>query len=130
MYFCVCNFRYVYYIFHISGSKNVIRRYIYPFTKWLRYSAWIILYPIGFVCESVIIFRNILYLHNNPRFYIRLPNPYNVTFDYLTSLRIYMLFIMFPGMYSLIKHMYKARVKNLGGREPFDKLGFLKKKAK
>ncbi|CAG9765409.1 unnamed protein product [Ceutorhynchus assimilis] len=120
--------RYVYYIFHISGSKNSIRRYVYPFAKWLRYTAWIILYPVGFLCESVIIFRNILYLHNEPRLYLRLPNVYNVTFDYLTFLRVYMLFIMFPGMYTLIKYMYKARTKNLGGSEPFDKLGFSKKK--
>ncbi|XP_066156429.1 very-long-chain (3R)-3-hydroxyacyl-CoA dehydratase [Euwallacea fornicatus] len=123
--------RYIYYIFHTADSSTPMRRAVYPFFKWLRYSAWIILYPIGFVCESVIIFRNILYLHNTPRFYLRMPNPYNITFDYLTFLRIYMLVLMFPSMYSLIKHMYKARVKNLGGREPFDKLSLFnfKKKA-
>lgn len=122
-------FRYIYYIFHTANSSNNIRKVVYPFFRWLRYSAWIVLYPIGFLCESVIVFRNILYLHNNPRFYLQLPNPYNVTFDYLTFLRIYMLFVMFPGMYTLLKHMYKARVKNLGGREPFDKINFIRSKS-
>lgn len=122
--------RYVYYIFHMADSKNVTKRYLYPFFKWLRYTAWIILYPVGFICESVIIFRNMIYLHNNPRWSIRLPNAYNFTFDYLTFLRIYMLFLMFPAMYTLLKYMYKARVKQLGGHEPFDRVSLFKQKVK
>ncbi|KAL1488427.1 hypothetical protein ABEB36_014900 [Hypothenemus hampei] len=122
--------RYIYYIFHTATSKSSVQKYAYPFIKWLRYTAWIVLYPIGFLCESLIVFMNILHLHNSPRFYLRMPNPYNATFDYLTFLRIYILLIMIPGMYSLIKHMYKARIKNLGGQEPFHKIAFLKNKAK
>lgn len=122
--------RYVYYIFHTADAKNTIKRYVYPFFKWLRYSVWVILYPFGFLCESIIVFRNMIYLHNNPRWSVTLPNPYNFTFDYLTFLRIYMLFIMFPGMYTLLKHMYKARVKQLGGSEPFDKVNLFKRKVK
>ncbi|XP_050296595.1 very-long-chain (3R)-3-hydroxyacyl-CoA dehydratase isoform X2 [Anthonomus grandis grandis] len=120
--------RYIYYILNMTSSKNTFKQWVYPFFKWLRYTAWIILYPIGFMCEAVIVFRHIIYLDAEPRYYLRMPNKFNVTFDLLTVFRLYLLFVFLPGMYFLLKHMYKGRVKALGGSEPFDKLGlgFLK----
>lgn len=115
--------RYSYYIVNRADSTRVfIKKYLLPPLKWLRYSAWIILYPFGFTCEAVIIFRNMIYLHSNPRGSITMPNKYNFTFDYLTFLRIYLLLFMAPGMYVLMKHMYNRRLRKLGGKEQFDKI--------
>ncbi|XP_076252119.1 3-hydroxyacyl-CoA dehydratase 2 [Rhynchophorus ferrugineus] len=108
--------RYSYYIVNLTDNRRALmKKILLPPLQWLRYSAWIILYPVGFTCEIVIIFRNVMYLQNNPRWYIAMPNKYNFTFDYFTYLRIHMLLFMIPGMYALLNHMYNMRRKKIGG---------------
>ena len=40
----------------------------------LRYTIWIPLYPIGFICEGVIALRNIPYFEETEQFSVLLPN--------------------------------------------------------
>ncbi|XP_060523846.1 very-long-chain (3R)-3-hydroxyacyl-CoA dehydratase isoform X2 [Cylas formicarius] len=118
----------VFYLLLVWSSIEVIR-YPYYMTQlinkeqylltWLRYSAWIILYPLGFVCEAMIIFRNMIYVHSSHKWSVTMPNSLNFTFDFLLFLRIYLLLVLFPGIYTLMRHMYNARIKKLGGKEPF-----------
>ena len=44
--------------------------------KWslFRYTIWIPLYPIGFICEGVIALRNIPYFEETEQFSVLLPN--------------------------------------------------------
>ena len=41
-----------------------------------RYTIWVPLYPIGFICEGVIALRNIPYFEETEQFSIQLPNRY------------------------------------------------------
>lgn len=84
---------------------------------WLRYTIWIPLYPLGFLCEGIIILRSIMYLEETEKFTLSLPNPYNFTFHFPTFLRIYLLFFFIPGLYTLMSYMYKARIKKLGRKK-------------
>lgn len=99
-------YRYPFYISHLY-KKNI------GLLTWLRYTAWIPLYPLGFLCESVIVFRNLIFIEQSGKWSISMPNQFNFTFHLPTVLRIYILFIMFPGMYTLITYMNRTRKQKL-----------------
>ncbi|KAK3930700.1 Very-long-chain (3R)-3-hydroxyacyl-CoA dehydratase 3 [Frankliniella fusca] len=113
----------VFYLFMIWSSIELIRYpyYIsqlykidvYPLT-WLRYTVWIPLYPLGILCEGVVILRNIPYFEETMRYSVSLPNAWNFAFHLPTFLKIYLAFVCFPVMYFLMMHMYRARCKKLG----------------
>lgn len=98
------------YLYYISQLLNVE---IY-FLTWLRYTIWIPLYPLGIVCEGITILRNIPYFEETQRFTISLPNSLNFALHFPTFLRIYLLLLCMPGMYTLMSHMNNARTKKLG----------------
>lgn len=100
--------RYPYYIAQLFKLKS---SYI---LTWLRYSIWIPLYPLGILCEGIIILRNIPYFEETNKFSISLPNYWNFSFHCPTVMKLYLLLLFFPGMYTMMKHMYRARIKKLG----------------
>lgn len=102
--------RYPYYISQLLKINSVL-------LVWLRYTIWIPLYPLGFLCEGVVILRDIPYFEETQRFTVSLPNSLNFTFHFPTVMRIYLLVLFFPAMYVLMSHMYKARVKKLGPKK-------------
>ncbi|KAL4710959.1 hypothetical protein ACJJTC_017924 [Scirpophaga incertulas] len=107
----------VFYLFVIWSCIELVR---YPFyisqiykkeigiLTWLRYSMWIPLYPLGFLCESVVILRNIPYFEETQRFTVSLPNEWNFAFHMPTFLRMHLLMLSAAGLF-LMKHMYKLR---------------------
>lgn len=102
--------RYPYYLSTIVKRENKL-------LTWLRYTAWIPLYPVGFLCEGVVMLRSFPYLEETGRFSVSLPNWYNFAFYFPTFLRIYMTLFMLPGMYVLMTHMYKLRKSKLGPKD-------------
>lgn len=104
------NCRYPYYITLLYKKEN-------GFLTWLRYTIWIPLYPLGFLCEGIVVLRSIVYLEETQKFTVSLPNPCNFTFHFPTFLRVYLLFFFVPGMYTLMSYMYKARSKKLGPKK-------------
>lgn len=120
----------VFYLFLVYGVAEIIRypyymlrtyKYSSGFVTWLRYSAWMLTYPLGFLCEGVIILRNIPYFEETGRFSISLPNAWNVSFYFPSFLRIYLLCGFFPALYFMMTYMYRQRVKIIGPK------GFKKK---
>jgi very-long-chain (3R)-3-hydroxyacyl-CoA dehydratase len=103
--------RYPYYMSRLIKKENGL-------LTWLRYTAWIVCYPIGFVCEGVIIFRNLIFMEQDNSWTISLTTPFDLTLRLSTVLRMYLLFLMIPAMYALISHMYKARKQKIGPRSP------------
>lgn len=83
---------------------------------WLRYTVWIFLYPIGFVCEGVIIFRNLIFMEQDNSWSVTYSTPfdYDVTLKFATILRLYLLFGIIPGVYTVMSHMYKQRKQKIG----------------
>ncbi|XP_057354238.1 very-long-chain (3R)-3-hydroxyacyl-CoA dehydratase 1 isoform X1 [Manis pentadactyla] len=60
------------------------------FIKWARYNFFIILYPVGVAGELLTIYAALPYVKKSGMFSIRLPNKYNVSFDYYYFLLITM----------------------------------------
>ncbi|XP_046679570.1 very-long-chain (3R)-3-hydroxyacyl-CoA dehydratase-like [Homalodisca vitripennis] len=115
----------IFYLFLIWSVVEVVRYPYYivqlykfkvDFLTWLRYSIWIPLYPLGILCEGIIILRNIPYFEETQRFSVAMPNNWNFTFHSPTAMKVYLLLLFFPGMYAMMTHMYRARMKKIGPR--------------
>ncbi|KAJ9601091.1 hypothetical protein L9F63_000757, partial [Diploptera punctata] len=114
----------IFYLFSIWSLVEFVRHSIYrvwlfkknaSFLVWLRYTIWIPLYPLGFLCEGVVILRDIPYFEETQRFTVSLPNAWNFTFHFPTVLRIYLLLIFFPALYKfhLLKNLEKEEESEL-----------------
>lgn len=99
-------FRYPYYISQILKKELGL-------LTWLRYTIWIPLYPMGILCEGIIILRNIPYFEETKRFCVEMPNKWNFSFDMPTFLKIYLILLILPGSFMLMSHMSKTRAKKL-----------------
>ncbi|KAH0627498.1 hypothetical protein JD844_003266, partial [Phrynosoma platyrhinos] len=84
--------------------------FFFPF----RYNLFIILYPVGVVGELLTIYAALPYVKKSGMFSVRLPNKYNVSFDYYYFLLIIMASYipLFPQLYF---HMLRQRRKVLHG---------------
>ncbi|XP_040208405.1 very-long-chain (3R)-3-hydroxyacyl-CoA dehydratase 1 isoform X2 [Rana temporaria] len=99
--------RYSYYTF------NLLKHVPY-FIKWARYNLFIVLYPAGVVGELLTIYAALPYVRKTAMYSLRLPNKYNVSFDYYYFLIGVMCFYvpLFPQLYF---HMLRQRRKVLYG---------------
>lgn len=113
----------VFYLFVIWSMVEIVRYPYYitqllnikiPLLTWLRYTIWIPLYPLGFLCEGIIMLRNIPYFEETQRFTISLPNSYNFAFHFSSVIRLYLLFLFLPALYMVMSHMAKLRSIKLG----------------
>ncbi|XP_032093259.1 very-long-chain (3R)-3-hydroxyacyl-CoA dehydratase 1 isoform X2 [Thamnophis elegans] len=80
----------------------------------IRYNFFIILYPVGVVGELLTIYAALPFVKRSGMFSVRLPNKYNVSFDYYYFLLIIMASYipLFPQLYF---HMLRQRRKVLHG---------------
>merc|ERR1711915_270943 len=99
--------RYPYYLLRVWDVEN-------GFLTWLRYTIWIPLYPVGFICEGVIALRDIPFFEETEKFSILLPNKWNIGLYFPNVIRFYLLFGFFPMLYNQMWHMYSLRCKKLG----------------
>lgn len=113
----------VFYLFLVWGTIELVR-YAYniiqllnieiSFLTWLRYTIWMPLYPLGFLCEGIVILRNIPYFEETQKFTISLPNSWNFAFHFPSFLKLYLLVFCIPLMYMLMSRMNQTRYKKLG----------------
>ncbi|CAH8494906.1 unnamed protein product [Schistosoma turkestanicum] len=110
--------RYPYYILSLLCFQ-------YGFITYLRHTLWIILYPIGFICEGKLLIRSLPLLMESRKFCLELPNSANVSFDFPTFLQIYLLCSSF-GLYYNMRHLYVKRRKIIGPRpiKGADQMGY------
>nr|Q9QY80.1 RecName: Full=Very-long-chain (3R)-3-hydroxyacyl-CoA dehydratase 1; AltName: Full=3-hydroxyacyl-CoA dehydratase 1; Short=HACD1; AltName: Full=Protein-tyrosine phosphatase-like member A [Mus musculus]AAF21975.1 putative tyrosine phosphatase [Mus musculus] len=111
-------------LFLVSWTVTEITRYSFytfslldhlpHFIKWARYNLFIILYPVGVAGELLTIYAALPYVKKSGMFSVRLPNKYNVSFDYYYFLLITMASYipLFPQLYF---HMLRQRRKVLHG---------------
>ncbi|KAG8573744.1 hypothetical protein GDO81_012528 [Engystomops pustulosus] len=99
--------RYSYYTFNLL---NILPYFI----KWARYNLFIVLYPLGVAGELLTIYAALPYVRKTGMYSLRLPNKYNVSFDYYYFLIAVMCFYvpLFPQLYF---HMLRQRRKILHG---------------
>lgn len=113
----------IFYVFFVWSLVEIVR-YPYYITQllnvdiapltWLRYTIWMPLYPFGFLCEGIIVLRNIPYFEETDKFTVSLPNAWNFAFHFPTFMRLYLLFLTIPGMFTMMSHMSQTRKKKLG----------------
>ncbi|KAL7879985.1 hypothetical protein SRHO_G00022390 [Serrasalmus rhombeus] len=84
------------------------------FIKWARYNLFIVMYPLGVIGELMTIYAALPYVRRSGMYSLRLPNKYNVSFDYYYFLIIVMLSYipLFPQLYF---HMLRQRRRVLHG---------------
>jgi len=127
----------VHWLFFVWSMIEVVR---YPFymlkaldapanqvMTWTRYSAWIPLYPAGMLLEMAIIHAAIPLFEISRKFsFAPLPNAWNLSFEYGTFLRGYLLLYPLIGPV-MFYHMWTQRQKALGVGSRASKNGKTKK---
>ncbi|EGI63221.1 PREDICTED: very-long-chain (3R)-3-hydroxyacyl-CoA dehydratase isoform X2 [Acromyrmex echinatior] len=120
----------IFYLFLIWSTVEIIRYPYYimqllniqiAFLTWLRYTIWIPLYPLGFVCEGIIMLRDIPYFEETQKFTIFLPNSYNFALHFPSLIRFYLLFLFMPGIYTLMSRMNQLRFRKLNNKSNIKK---------
>ena len=97
--------RYSFYLFTLLGGVPYI-------LKWLRYTLFIILYPIGVVGEVLTVYASLKPVKDQEIYSIRLPNSFNFVLDYhLVLMCLFPVYIFyFPKLYF---YMFSQRKKAL-----------------
>ncbi|XP_016345562.1 very-long-chain (3R)-3-hydroxyacyl-CoA dehydratase 1-like [Sinocyclocheilus anshuiensis] len=98
---------------HSFYTFNLLNHLPY-FIKWARYNMFIVMYPLGLIGELLTIHAALPYVRRSGMYSLRLPNKYNVSFDYYYFLIIVMLSYipLFPQLYF---HMLRQRRRVLHG---------------
>ncbi|XP_028825218.1 very-long-chain (3R)-3-hydroxyacyl-CoA dehydratase 1 [Denticeps clupeoides] len=84
------------------------------FIKWARYNMFIVMYPLGVIGELMTIYAALPHVRKSEMYSMRLPNKYNVSFDYYIFLIIIMLSYI-PLFPQLFLHMLRQRRRVLHG---------------
>ncbi|KAL4227985.1 hypothetical protein ACF0H5_013423 [Mactra antiquata] len=112
----------VWYLFMTWSSVELIRYPFYMFSSigmdvkivtWLRYTAWIPLYPLGFLFEGTVVLMSIPLFVESGAFSLQLPNSANFAFYFPWFLNAYLVIIAMGGI-QMMKHMYALRKKKFG----------------
>jgi very-long-chain (3R)-3-hydroxyacyl-CoA dehydratase len=81
---------------------------------WLRYSLFLVLYPLGISGEIGCLVASLPYIAAHDVWHVSLPNAHNVAYSHYTVL-LCTLFVLYPpGSYLMIGHMWKQRAAKLG----------------
>ncbi|XP_031564729.1 very-long-chain (3R)-3-hydroxyacyl-CoA dehydratase-like [Actinia tenebrosa] len=97
------------YPFYIAQTLNIP---IEPLI-WLRYSAWIPLYPLGILSEATLVWKAIPLMEKSQRFSFSLPNDFNFSFSFSLFLKFYLPFLFYGGTYMMI-YMNSLRSRRYG----------------
>eukprot|EP01100_Stratorugosa_tubuloviscum_P014006 TRINITY_DN725_c0_g2_i1.p1 TRINITY_DN725_c0_g2~~TRINITY_DN725_c0_g2_i1.p1 ORF type:complete len:244 (-),score=83.67 TRINITY_DN725_c0_g2_i1:78-731(-) len=98
--------RYNFYTCSINGK-------VPHFLLWLRYSSFLILYPIGVASELIVCFYALPEIERTRLWAIDMPNSLNFAFSFHFFLIFFMLGYI-PGFYILFTHMLFQRKRHLG----------------
>jgi len=81
---------------------------------WLRYSAFVVLYPAGFLAEEALLIGCLPFAFSRKPYDIAMPNAWNFSFTY-SSFLLCVLYAQPVGFFALYIHMFEQRYKKLGG---------------
>ena len=84
------------------------------FMTWLRYTAWIPLYPTGILSEILTLVYTLPEIDSKKIFDLELPNKFNVSFNLGFVLRIYVILVTFYFAPQQFYHMYRQTMRKLG----------------
>lgn len=107
--------RYLLYLFTLlvpfAPSSSLVRK-MKRGVMWMRYSLFMVLQPVGLVCEWMTYWRTLTYVDQNEMYAVRLPNKMNMAFDFGLWNRIVLILYTIAGPY-MIRHMLRQRRRKL-----------------
>ncbi|XP_045156278.2 very-long-chain (3R)-3-hydroxyacyl-CoA dehydratase 3-like [Mercenaria mercenaria] len=115
----------VWYLLMTWSTVELIRYPFYMFSSigmdvkmitWLRYTAWIPLYPLGILFEGTIVIMSIPLFEESGKFSLQLPNSANFAFYFPWFLHLYLLILGLGGI-QMMKHMHSLRKKKFGSKD-------------
>uniref|UniRef100_A0A2K5BWS9 Very-long-chain (3R)-3-hydroxyacyl-CoA dehydratase n=1 Tax=Aotus nancymaae TaxID=37293 RepID=A0A2K5BWS9_AOTNA len=107
----------VFFVFYLWSIVEIFRYPFYMLTctdmdwkvvTWLRYTAWIPIYPLGCLAEAVSVIQSIPIFNETGLFSFTLPYPVKIKVRFSFFLQIYLIMI-FLGLYINFCHLYKQR---------------------
>jgi very-long-chain (3R)-3-hydroxyacyl-CoA dehydratase len=105
--------RYPYYMFADTGVSSTLESVF----KWLRLTAFIVLYPVGVTGECLTLWESLDILVKKRPYSLDLPNQYNFAFDIVYA--YYSFFVVVPlGMLFIYSSLLKARRRAYGKPAP------------
>lgn len=111
----------VFYLFLAWAAIEAVRYPFYALTladvcpswvKWLRYTLWIPLYPVGFVTEAYLLYFGIPFFESTGLYSIQMPNIVNMSFDFALWLKIVLSSYAVLPIYMYL-HMWNQRKRKL-----------------
>jgi very-long-chain (3R)-3-hydroxyacyl-CoA dehydratase len=102
--------RYSYYAAALVGKDRI------PYIMtWIRYSGFLLLYPMGITGEIGCLYNALPFVAKHKPYTIEMPNWYNFSFDYYRFIW-FLLIVIYPyGSYVMYTYMLSQRNKVLGG---------------
>ena len=100
------NVRYPFYFLQTIGYRP-------KWLLWLRYTAWIPLYPLGIITEGILIYQAASLFDATNRWSLSLNFIADISIPFSFFLRLYLIILAVGGCY-LLKHMWSLRVKKYG----------------
>jgi len=98
-------FRYPYYGMRLLNKPNRV-------LTWLRYTLWIVLYPLGAILEGMVAYKSIEYYRSTRSLSLTLPNKLNFAFNFAFFLQCYL--VLLPlGLIQMMRYMWSQRRKTL-----------------
>ncbi|KAF4709466.1 hypothetical protein FOZ62_027931 [Perkinsus olseni] len=98
--------RYPYLALHMSRRAP-------PALTWLRYSSFLVLYPLGVYGEMRVIYDVLPVVERDHILSVAMPNAFNFSFNYAAFLK-FLLFSYPLGLLLQYKHMLRQRARHLG----------------
>lgn len=84
-----------------------------PALLWLRYSLFIVLYPVGIVTEWLVYYVTLGFVDETAMYAVEMPNVWNFAFDFGTWNRCVLVLYLYFGPF-MFMHMVRQRKKKLG----------------
>lgn len=97
--------RYSFYISSFVGGPGKV-------VLWLRYSMFLILYPLGITSEWLVYYHTLDFIDSTSLYRIELPNSWNFAFDFGTWNRFVLTLYFYFGPYMFL-HMVRQRKRKL-----------------
>ncbi len=102
--------RYSYYVANLLLEKDKIPSVM----TWIRYSGFLVLYPMGISGEIACMYNGLSFVQKNKPYTVELPNWYNFSFSYYNFIWFALLGMYPYGSYVMYSYMLSQRKKTLG----------------
>ncbi|EGG19943.1 hypothetical protein DFA_07051 [Cavenderia fasciculata] len=98
------------YPYYIASTLNECPKFL----EWLRYNAFIVLYPLGFAAENILWYQMLPIILARKIHFLIMPNSYNFSFNYYYFALVWIIstLLLFPQQYLYMFSLRKKKMSN------------------